>query len=248
MDRATSPLQGSFLFFLRAMVRLGSGPRVPLSPQDLPLPSKPTPARTQELAAIEAVVAPVLRAHKVEAVEMTMQPERGGWTLRLLIELPDAVPPGSGVTIDLCTDVSRDVSRALDVAEVIQRAYTLEVSSPGVERPLRSMREFERFKGFLVSVRLHEPASDGQVVLRGRIAQAQGEEIVLELGAREVRISFSQVSSAHLVLEDTAMPRKGERGKKADRASKRGAATQRSTNEPPTKTTADGEQGKEVPP
>src|SRR4051794_7970096 len=83
---------------------------------------------------LHAAIGPVLSAHNVECVECIWRTERSGWQLSITIERPDSRKPGEGVTIDLCADISRDLSAALDVADCIPHHYTLEVGSPGVER------------------------------------------------------------------------------------------------------------------
>jgi len=62
--------------------------------------------------------------------------DRSGWLLEVTVERPDSTIPGAGVTVDLCSEISRDLSAALDVADVIQQRYRLEVGSPGLERAL----------------------------------------------------------------------------------------------------------------
>ena len=97
---------------------------------------------------IEAIIAPVLDRMGVDLVQGMFSGERGGRVLRLLIERKGATPEtGSGVDLGLCAEVSREVGAALDVNDVIGDAYNLEVSSPGIERPLIRPQDFERFSG-----------------------------------------------------------------------------------------------------
>src|ERR1700722_11960976 len=102
--------------------------------------------------ALQRVVDPVARAHGAEVVDMELKPDRGRWVLRVYVEKAGAAAShlstrDAAVDLDLCANVSRDLSPALDVADLIPQAYILEVSSPGVERPLRVERDFVRFTG-----------------------------------------------------------------------------------------------------
>ena len=89
---------------------------------------------------LHAAIGPVFVAHSVECVECIWRTDQGGWLLEISIERiersasVEGSAPGYGVTIDLCADISRDLSAALDVADCIPHRYTLEVGSPGVER------------------------------------------------------------------------------------------------------------------
>jgi len=159
-------------------------------------------------APLEAAIAPVLRAHGVETAEVSYQMEPGGWVLRVTVEsLSD-----STVHLGLLSEISRDLSAALDVADVIPQHYNLEVSSPGLDRPLRSERDYERAKGKVAKVRLVAPAPDGQKVLRGRILEADGESVCLEVDGKPVTTRLENVERANLVFELAAQP-KGARTK-----------------------------------
>ena len=101
---------------------------------------------------IEELAEPILTGSGLELVETQFRQEKKGLVLRLFIErVPDgedgtgAGALGSGVTLDDCVEVSRELGRLLDVEEVIEGSYTLEVSSPGLDRPLKKPKDFERF-------------------------------------------------------------------------------------------------------
>ena len=117
---------------------------------------------------------PLLPSMGLELVDVQFRREGHGWVLRLFIDAEE------GVTLDHCADVSREVSHFLDVEDLIDHAYHLEVSSPGLERPLRSLGDFQRFPGKKARVRLHE-SLDGQKVFVGIIGQATEESIHLDL-------------------------------------------------------------------
>src|SRR5690242_1720852 len=97
-------------------------------------------------APLEATITPVLRAHGVDTAEISYQMEQTGWVLRVTVEsLEGTGAVGTdAIHLGLLTEISRDLSSALDVADIIPHRYQLEVSSPGLDRPLRSLRDFEQ--------------------------------------------------------------------------------------------------------
>lgn len=109
---------------------------------------------------IVALVEPVLRAHRVEGVELVWRSDRHGWLLELTIEQPDATLPGQGITVDLCSEISRDLSAALDVSDLIGPRYRLEVGSPGVERALYRPDDYRRFAGQPVKIKLKRASAE----------------------------------------------------------------------------------------
>ena len=143
---------------------------------------------------IEAVALPVLDELGLELVEVQYRREQSGWILRLFIDKQD------GVNLDDCGRVSREISQLLDIEDFIDQAYNLEVSSPGLNRPLKSMAAFERFVGRLAKIKTTEPIA-GEHVFIGKINKAEGESIVLMVGTKEVTILFSQVAKARLEVE-----------------------------------------------
>jgi ribosome maturation factor RimP len=173
-----------------------------------------------------AVVEPVLRAHGVEAVELIWRTDRAGWLLVLTVERPDSRRPGDGVTIELCSDISKDLSAALDVADVIPHAYRLEVGSPGLDRALYSLRDYERFAGQLAKLKLKEPLPDGQRVVEGTLhGLNESGRVELETPKELLSFEIENIESARLVFDWNTGGSKGKptRGKNsARRASSRG--------------------------
>jgi len=174
--------------------------------------------RERVLAAVE----PVLRAHGVEAVELVWRTDRSGWLLELTIERPGTRIPGEGVTIDLCTDVSRDLSSALDVADTIPHAYRLEVGSPGLDRALYVASDYARFAGQLAKLKLREPL-DGQRVVRGTLHGLDDSGCVqLETEKGVLSIELETIESGRLVFDWNAGKGKPKGKKPAKKASGRG--------------------------
>jgi ribosome maturation factor RimP len=169
------------------------------------MPSSPS---TIDKPAIEAIAEPVCRAHGVELVDVQWATDRGGAVLRVLIdrERPDVAPgePGSGVSVEDCQHVSRDLSVALDVHDRIVPSgrYRLEVSSPGLDRPLVKRRDFERFAGREVRVQTRAPIAGAgerkkvQGVLKGLV---EGELVQIEEGAQRWEIRFDDILKANVV-------------------------------------------------
>jgi ribosome maturation factor RimP len=162
----------------------------------------------QDLQAVQLAVLPVLAAHGVELVELVLRREQGGWILRVMVERAGSTEPSGGVSVDLCAGISRDISAALDVSDPISHAYTLEVSSPGVERSLRSRQDFERFAGKLAKVVLSRPLGDGQTALRGTLQGVREEQVLVDQGSGPVAVPLGCIKAAHLVFEFPSQPKK----------------------------------------
>jgi len=114
------------------------------------------------ITAVESFARPVLDDMGLEMVEVQFRRESGGWLLRLFIDRED------GVNVDDCALVSRQISAYLEVEDLIEHAYNLEVSSPGLERPLKKKEDFVRFTGRKARIKLKEPI-DGQRVFFGQL-------------------------------------------------------------------------------
>jgi ribosome maturation factor RimP len=106
----------------------------------------------------------------------------------------------NGVTLDDCGKFSRALSALLDVEDPIPTAYVLEVSSPGLDRPLRVMKDFERSIGKLVRI-VTRARIEEQNVFTGRLTRVEGENITLSFEDKEIKIPFDQISKARLEME-----------------------------------------------
>lgn len=181
-------------------------------------PGRPVvePGRMRE--ALIAAIEPVLAAHKCELVDFDWRREPIGWVMRLYVEHVGHDPRLhiGGVGIDECARISRDVSTALDVADLINHAYNLEVSSPGLERPLTKPQHYRRFAGLRAKVRLERAIEThpARKVFRGEILG--GDEKVARLQddeVGEVAIPFDHIQRAALVYEPAPKIKPGK-GKK----------------------------------
>ncbi len=118
-------------------------------------------------------------------------------TLQIMAERIDNVP----MTVDDCTAISRSVSALLDVADPIADAYMLEISSPGIDRPLTRPEDYDRFTGFEARVELGQPF-DGRKRFRGRILGRAGDRVRLADENGEIELPFIDIAKAKLVITD----------------------------------------------
>jgi ribosome maturation factor RimP len=162
--------------------------------------------------ALDRVVEPIARAHGAEVVDVEFKPERSGWVLRISVERAGAgervlSTRDAAVGLELCAGISRDLSPALDVADLVPHPYHLEVSSPGVERPLRVERDYLRFRGARAKLKLSGPlASAGgegppQHVLTGMLDGVTDGKVRLVDSGRTYEVPISMVERGHLVFE-----------------------------------------------
>jgi ribosome maturation factor RimP len=139
---------------------------------------------------------PHVRDAGFDLVELQSGRETTGWVVRLFIDrLEEENPP---VSHDDCARVSRDVSAALDVADLIRHTYQLEVSSPGLDRPLRRERDFARFAGQSARIRLADEV-EGRRNFSGTLRGAQSGVVEIECDGRSYQLPIGQVAKANLI-------------------------------------------------
>lgn len=156
---------------------------------------------------LESLAEPVCASYGVELVEVRQTQTRGGWTLMVVIDRPRSDgKPGSDVTLEDCTGVSRDLSTALDVHDdLLPGSYHLEVSSPGLERPLVKLADFTRFTGREVAIKTFGPQEPGPGAKPKRTFQGtlvgvtEDATVELEESGVVVRIPHGEIARAHLV-------------------------------------------------
>ncbi|HXZ80856.1 MAG TPA: ribosome maturation factor RimP [Terriglobales bacterium] len=154
-----------------------------------------------ELERIRAIAERVIASNGLELVELEFHGGGKGRMLRIFIDKP------GGVTHQDCADVSREVGTILDVEDVIPGgSYTLEVSSPGLDRKLVKPADYERFKGSLVKLATNEPV-DGSRNFVGRLVEFQDDRLTLEVKGKKkepparVTVELGNVAKANLVPE-----------------------------------------------
>jgi len=148
------------------------------------------------LARISELVEPTVEAMGYGLVRLVLNPGRNP-RLQVMVERKD----GGAMSVDDCADVSRALSAVLDVEDPIESSYTLEVSSPGIDRPLTRLADFERFAGHEATVELTEPV-EGQRRFKGRLLGVAGEEVRMAGGEREIKLPARKIRRAKLVLTD----------------------------------------------
>ncbi|MBE9636721.1 ribosome maturation factor RimP [Salipiger mangrovisoli] len=145
------------------------------------------------------IIGPVIEDMGFELVRIRLM---GGKTATLQIM---AERPEGGIEVDECANISTAVSAVLDVEDPIIDAYTLEVSSPGIDRPLTRLKDFETFEGYEVKIETSEMI-DGRKRWRGVVAGVEGDEVLLNIeeGGEEqtIGLQFDWLSDAKLVLTD----------------------------------------------
>ena len=161
---------------------------------------------TGSAARVAAIAEPVLNDLGFRLVRVRIS-GLAGCTVQVMAERPDGV-----MTIEDCQMVSRALSPVLDVADPIDRAYRLEISSPGIDRPLVRRSDFERFAGHVLKVEM-SIARDGRRRYRGELLGREGEDarIRLEDGA-ELLLPIAEMADAKLVLTDALVAAALKRG------------------------------------
>ena len=148
------------------------------------------------LAIIRRYLNDVLPEMGLELFDLQFRREGHGQILRVTVDVPQGAD--AGVTLENCGAVSRALGQYLDVEDCIPEAYHLEVSSPGLDRPLRNLAEFERYIGKMCKVRTHYPV-DGDKVFVGEIKAVEDGQIALELeDGQSLRIEHENINKARL--------------------------------------------------
>ena len=152
---------------------------------------------------VRAIAARVAGTHGLEIFDVQFRREAPGMVLRVQIDRPGpARTPEESVSVEDCAAISRDLSTVLDVEDVVPIGYTLEVSSPGLDRPLRRADDYRRFAGRRAKVVMRQ-AVDGQTYFKGRLGGIERDVDVLiddDHGHRH-RIPIGIITRANLEVE-----------------------------------------------
>ncbi len=171
-------------------------------------------------ARVSAVAGPVLQGMGYRLVRIKISAE-SGCTVQIMAERPDG-----SMQIEDCEAISKVLSPVLDVADPIDRAYRLEISSPGIDRPLVRRSDFERYAGYLVKIEM-AVAHQGRKRFRGKLGGVEGDAVRLHReDARagedaEVMLVMEDIADARLVLTDELIAESMRRGKAAERELRR---------------------------
>jgi ribosome maturation factor RimP len=146
----------------------------------------------------------VLADLQLECLGVEFTPSQGQSTLRVYLDIADKSEEGREVTLDDCEAASRELSALLDVEDPIPGHYLLEVSSPGIDRPLFTTAQFEKVVGQEVKVLLKAPI-EGRRRLRGKVASVEGGQIALEAEGKVFQFEHDAVESARIVPDWAAL-------------------------------------------
>jgi len=167
-----------------------------------------------------SIIEPVLNAAGYDLVELRFLLEQGGWVLRVAVDRPldDSIDPAQvpedRVDLEACENLSRELSAVLDVEDPIPQAYSLEVSSPGIDRPLRLASHFAHFTGSEAKIQLAVPLqteAGERKNFRGFLRGVEGDKVAIEVDGKMFHLPIDDIDHAKLVPDWDAVMR-GESG------------------------------------
>lgn len=174
-------------------------PKPQTSAPQAPLASSPELSllRAETEAAVANLVTPALTAAGYALVRVQLAGARGGLTLQLMAERAD----GRAMLVEDCQAITAAVDPLLDAADPIPGAYALEVSSPGIDRPLTRPQDYRNWVGHQAKIGLREP-QDGRKNFAGTLAGLQDETVMLTVDGQPVALPLTAIAKAQLVLTD----------------------------------------------
>jgi ribosome maturation factor RimP len=143
---------------------------------------------------VRALIHPIVLNERMEVVDIEYRRESGGWVLRLILDKE------GGINLEDCARVSREVGRSLDVEDVILTPYTLEVSSPGLTRPLKTEKDFLKFRHRLVKVKTVDPIQNRRQ-FKGKLLGVSENGVEIEGDGGVFQIPLSNVAKANLEID-----------------------------------------------
>lgn len=146
---------------------------------------------------LNELIEPICEQMGYDLVRLQLQGGNSRKVLQIMAERKDR----RAMTVDDCADLSRAISPVLDEQDPIEDNYTLEVSSPGIDRPLIKLDDFDRFKGFEAKIEC-PVLLNGRKRFSGRLRGIDGSDVVLTFDGADIRIPFDQIAKAKLVLTD----------------------------------------------
>jgi ribosome maturation factor RimP len=151
---------------------------------------------------VRNVATRVADTYGLEIFDVQFRREAGGMILRVQIDRPGpAATAEESVSVEDCAHVSRDLSAVLDVEDIVPAAYTLEVSSPGLDRPLRRADDYRRFAGRRAKIVMRE-AVDGQTYFKGRLAGVDDQAVLIDGDdGRRHEVPIGVITRANLEVE-----------------------------------------------
>jgi len=147
---------------------------------------------------VRAIIDPIVLNEGMEVVDIEYRRESGGWVLRVILDKE------GGVTLDDCSRVSQELGRSLDVEDIIQTSYALEVSSPGLTRPLKTEKDFMKYLHRLVKVKTVDPIQNRRQ-FKGRLLGVSENGVEIQVDRGVFQIPFSNVAKANLEIEQDVL-------------------------------------------
>jgi ribosome maturation factor RimP len=147
---------------------------------------------------VRSMADPIILNEGMELVDVEYRRESKGWVLRLTLDKE------GGVTLDDCTRISQEVGRSIDVEDFIQTAYTLEVSSPGLTRPLKTEKDFMKYRHRLIKVKTVDPIENRRQ-FKGRLLGVSENRIEIEGDGGIFQIPLSNVAKANLEVDQDVL-------------------------------------------
>ncbi|MCZ4352048.1 ribosome maturation factor RimP [Roseovarius aestuarii] len=141
------------------------------------------------------IITPVIEGMGFDLVRVRLMGSKYH-TLQIMAERPEG-----GIEVDECAQISTAVSATLDVEDPLSEAYTLEVSSPGIDRPLTMLKHFETFEGYEAKIETNE-LIDGRKRFKGVLAGVEGTEVLINVEEGTIGLEFDWLADAKLVLTD----------------------------------------------
>jgi len=155
---------------------------------------------------VKAIIEPTVEAMGFELVRVTFGGDRRP-KLQIMAERADGT-----MTVDDCATLSHELSALLDVEDPIESEYVLEVSSPGIDRPLTRPKDFERWAGFEAKLEMRVPV-EGRRRFTGRLKGLVGERVVVDLGEGEAQLPLEDIQKAKLLMSDELIAAAGRRAR-----------------------------------
>lgn len=168
---------------------------------------------------IADIITPALEHMGFELVRVRLMRGESRSVLQILLDRLD----GTAVTIDGCTDASRQISALLEVEDPLDGAYVLEVSSAGMDRPLTNQAHFERFKGSFARIETDSPmAEDGRRKFSGYLRGVDGDDVIIECEDQTYKIPYERLKSAKLAVSEVLFKPKSKDSGKYRKGTKNG--------------------------
>lgn len=149
--------------------------------------------------AVRDAALPLAAEKGLDIYDVEYKKEGADKVLRVILDTPEDAPDDAFVSIDDCEAVSRALSDILDETDLVKEAYMLEVTSPGLDRPLKKEKDFQRFAGRSVDIGLYK-AVNGSKVMTGILKGYDGGDVTIEVGGEEITVAGGDISSVKLTV------------------------------------------------